>query len=302
MKRVFVAGGASFDSVVHVNSFFKPKAQTVFSHGLHEITGGTGAGKALNLARLGFDTRFHYFAGRDRYGAEIRRSLVNSGVHPIRTLDPAGTERHFNIMEDSGDRISIYTAYSTFDPAIPQPLLGQLEREIARADYAVLNIINYVRRLIPLARKHGIPVWCDIHDWDGNNPYHEDFISGADRIFMSSDQMKEGYRAFMERMIDSGKDLVVCTHGKSGSTALTREGKWLEVPALSFEQKDTNGAGDSFFSGFLYAFSRGADTETALRYATVAGGLCVTSPELVHPELSGPYLEEEFRRRYPARN
>lgn len=298
MKRVFVAGGASFDSIIHVERFFPPRAGTVFGHGFTETIGGTGAGKALSLARLGFDTHFHFYAGRDPQGDHIERRLEICGVRCLRADDREGTERHFNIMDAAGDRISVYATYPTFEPVIGPAEKESLVREIGEADYLVLNIINYVRHLVPEARKRGKDVWCDIHDYDGKNPYHDDFIRGADYLFMSSDCMKEGWRDFMRKMMAWGKKLVVCTHGKNGATALASGGNFIEMPARPCEMKDTNGAGDSFFAGFLYAKDRGADLETALRYATVAGSLCVTSAELVHPELSAELLESEYRKTY----
>lgn len=61
------------------------------------------------------------------------------------------------------------------------------------------------------------------------------------------------YKQFMEKMIKAVKKLVVCTHGKSGATALTSEGKWIEEGIVEkYKRVDTNGAGDAFFTGFLY--------------------------------------------------
>lgn len=51
--------------------------------------------------------------------------------------------------------------------------------------------------------------------------------------------------------MSQGKELIVCTHGSGGATALTKTGEWIELPIISdYKFKDANGAGDSFFSGF----------------------------------------------------
>ena len=100
---------------------------------------------------------------------------------------------------------------------------------------------------------------------------------------MSSDKLT-GYRDFMTQIIESGKKLVVCTHGKEGSTALTSDGKWLETPVIGdYTRLDTNGAGDGFFAGFLYGHSEGYDLPTCLRLGTIVGGLTVSSTELLAP-------------------
>jgi sugar/nucleoside kinase (ribokinase family) len=160
------------------------------------------------------------------------------------------------------------------------------------------DLINYCRRLVPMARKHGKDIWVDIHDYDGANPYHGDFIAAADWLFASSERLPD-WRSFMRRMVGQGKKAVVCTHGRHGSTLLIPGGDFVDLPALdAYERVDSNGAGDSFMAGFLYAHARGHRPEACQEYATVCGGLAVASRELVHGALDAAYLEAERRRHY----
>jgi sugar/nucleoside kinase (ribokinase family) len=62
---------------------------------------------------------------------------------------------------------------------------------------------------------------------------------------------------------------------------------------------DSNGAGDAFTAGFLYGYTRQAGLKECLRLGTVTAGLCVTSPELAHPDLSPELVEGEYRKSYP---
>lgn len=295
MKQIFVIGAATFNTLIYVAQFPDPRPHTVFSKGLHETVGGTGAGKALNLNRLGFQVTFHSMVGDDAAGQAVRRYLDEAGLQSIHDLDPAGTERHVNLMDDEGRRISIYVVYGTFAPAVNW---SPIEAAIVSSDLVALNISNYCRGAIPLARQYGKPIWCDIHDYDGENNYHTEFIEAADVLFMSSDSMPR-YRDFMQAQIDAGKSLVICTHGKDGATALANAGEWITVPALtSYGKKDTNGAGDSFFAGFLYAHTQGYAVEKCLQMGTIVGGLCITASELVYPDLSVALLESEYQRHY----
>jgi sugar/nucleoside kinase (ribokinase family) len=296
MTNVFVAGDVTFNSLIYLEHFPQPVAQTVFSAGFHETVGGTAAGKALNLARLGLSVTLHGLIGEDAAGRFIRGYLAHEKLDFVYDVDPKGTQRHVNLMEDSGARISIYVAYATFDPVID---LERIASCVARADVVALNLSNYCRRIIPLAKQHGKPVWCDIHDYDGKNDYHRDFIAGADVITMSSDAMP-GYRAFMERLIADGKQLVICTHGRNGSTALAADGRWIETPAItSYAQKDTNGAGDAFFAGVQYGYTRGDEIERCLRLGAVTAGLCITSSELYDADLSAEKIDVEYTLHYP---
>jgi sugar/nucleoside kinase (ribokinase family) len=293
--RVLVAGGVSFDSIVYLRELPRSAPHTVFSKGFYETVGSTGAGKALNLNRLNFDVTLHALIGDDVPGTVVQTMFERERLRFLYDIDPQGTERHINLMADSGDRISIYAAHATFEPAVN---MAQVEAEMSRCDVLALNIINYCRHLIPLAKQYGKPIWCDIHDYDGKNPYHQDFIDAADYLFMSSDAMRD-YRAFMQAMIDAGKRLVVCTHGKAGVTALTAAGEWLETPALtSYQQVDTNGAGDACFAGYLYGHAQGYPAARCLQLGVVAGGLTVTARELVHPQMSAALLEAEWQRHF----
>ncbi len=49
MKKVFIAGGVSYNLMIYIDKFPRPETQTLFSQNIHETVGSSGAGKALNL-------------------------------------------------------------------------------------------------------------------------------------------------------------------------------------------------------------------------------------------------------------
>jgi sugar/nucleoside kinase (ribokinase family) len=297
MARVLVLGGVSWDAIVALERFPSPAPQTLWARDFHEATGSTGAGKALNLARLGEEVTLHATLGEDGPGARIREDLARAGVRLVADPDPGGTERHLNLMDADGARISIYAAYARG----PVPVdAARVEALLPAADAIALNIVPSSRALIPAVRRSGRPVWCDLHDWDGRNPWHAEFAGAAQALFLSSDALP-GWRAVLEREVAGGKAVAVCTHGRHGSTALTGDGRWLETPAApGFERVDTNGAGDAFFAGVLHARLAGRDWPDALRAGTLVAGLCVASRELAHPDLSPRRLAAEWARVYGA--
>lgn len=294
-NRVLVIGGVSFDTIIYLDRFPEPHPHTLFSRGGHETIGSTGAGKALNLAALNFEVTCHALLGADEPGDKVRSYLKNKGIRVLADIDPQGTERHLNLMDEKGGRISIYFAYASSNPVVNESAIFEI---LPTQGVVVLNINNYCRRLIPTIRAAGKKLWCDIHDWDGRNEYHRDFVAAADYLFFSSDAMPD-YNTFMNQMINEGKQLVVCTHGRRGSTALTPGGPWIELPVLDCYQRiDTNGAGDAFFSGYLYGHTKGCPPLQCLQLATIVAGLCVTSKELAYPDLTSELLEIEFRKHY----
>lgn len=290
-STVFVAGGASWDAIIDLPELPQARPGTLFAHHYHEAVGGTGAGKALNLERLGFNVLLHVTLGQDDWGEKIQQRFRRTGVQLLTDIDPNGTERHTNIMDSDGRRLSIYTHAASEYPGIDPDHLG---KAMQHADYVVLNIVNYCRRLIPYAAQLGKQIWCDLHDYDGRNDYHLDFITAADYLFMSDENLPDP-KPLMSKLIAQGKKLVVCTRGKYGAIALTGEGDWYQVAAESeIEVTDCNGAGDAFFSGYLLAHHNGFDPQSCLQVATKVAARCVMSSELVDEELSVDLVLQGF--------
>ncbi|MCX8130398.1 MAG: carbohydrate kinase family protein [Clostridia bacterium] len=291
MKKVVILGGTTYDSIVHLKNLPEQKPQTIHYASFNETLGSTGAGKALNLAKLNVPTVLHSIIGNDIYGEKIVKSLTSNGVNFIYDIDANGTERHINIMDEEGNRISIFVTNSSDSPSLD---LDRLESIIRDCDIIVLNIISYTKKLINLCKKYNKPIWTDLHDYDGKNSYHEDYINVSDYIFMSSDNMSD-YKSVMKDLYSKGKKLIVCTHGKKGATCLAESGDWIQTDIIDkYRYKDANGAGDSFFSGFLYGYLQNKSIEECLRFATICAGLCITSEELAYKDLSEEILNKEY--------
>ncbi|GGK34312.1 fructoselysine 6-kinase [Yeosuana aromativorans] len=294
-KKIFVCGGVSYNAVITLPEFFKPKPQTIHFCEYNETIGNTGAGKALSLSKLGFETLLHTLIGADDYGNKVKSYLNQPNLEVVYEVDPKGTERHLNLLNSKGERISIFTNPNSENPIIDYE---QYKRRIKSSDLVVINISNYCRNFIPVCKALNKDIWTDLHDYDGINIYHQDFIDASDYIFFSSENIKD-YKLFMVQMIQAGKKLVVCTHANNGATAYTQKKEWIYEPALlDFEFVNSNGAGDSFFSGFLFAYSQGKTIHECMKYATIAGALCVNTNELVSENLNKRKLETIYLEYY----
>lgn len=295
MQTVFIIGGTTFDHIIHLPQLPSPRPQTIHEAPFHEGTGSTGSGKAFNLHRLGAPLTFYSVLGNDHYGAHIEKDLQKAGVSAFYDYDPKGTERHVNIMDAEGNRISMFVTQSseTIEYNLPR-----IESAIRDSDVLVLNIISYCRGLASLVKQSGKPVWTDLHDYDGTNSYHNDFIEASEYIHLSSDNLPD-YKPVMQRFMEQGKKLVVCTHGKAGATVLTPAGEWLEQAALThFPLVDANGAGDAFFSGFLWGWMQKHPLQQCMQYGAVCAALCVGSKELSAADLSADMLMKVWEREY----
>jgi sugar/nucleoside kinase (ribokinase family) len=293
MKKVLVLGGASYDAIVHLDSFPNPTPQTIHHCKFHEAVGSTGVGKAANLCKLGFDVDLQILTGNDHQGNIIREYVSKLPLNLLNEIDPNGTERHVNLMNAAGQRISIFLTSTSSNPPIHyESYLSYIQK----ADIVVLNIVDYCRNFIPLLKENNKEIWTDLHDYDGENAYHQDFIVASDFIFMSSDNLPD-YQDCMMRLIENGKKLLVCTHGSKGASLLTAQKQWIHTPVMDgFERVDTNGAGDAFFAGFLYGYTRNLSLDICMKAGHIVAGACITSPELAFPGLSENFISNKLRQ------
>jgi sugar/nucleoside kinase (ribokinase family) len=287
VKKVLVLGGASFDSIIRLNELPGDKPNTIFAKKYFDAVGGTGSGKALNLNRLGFDVRLVAKIGNDQAGEKIKKLFQDENLNYYPVIDPVSTELHTNLIDDNGDRISIYTNPATFDIKFDNDVIRE---HLGWCDIVVLNINSYTRHWIDAIKESKKEVWVDIHDYDGVEEYHKDFIQASDLLFLSSDKMKD-YMDFSLKQLKINK-FVVVTHGKEGSTYIDMESVNHQPIMKNLPFVDSNGAGDSFFSGFMYGYFKYGSVHDAMKYGTILGGLTIQSEKLYHENLSIETLEQ----------
>jgi sugar/nucleoside kinase (ribokinase family) len=283
---VLVAGPATWNTLVYVDELPEPRPHTLFARRHRETVGGTSAGKALNLARLGADVTLRTVLGTDEHAPRVQAVLEDAGVRVLAEAAPDGlTERHLNLMDGHGDRVSIYLQASGDVPAGGPTWAGTLEA-LGAADAVVVDLAVPSLPVLAAAADRGRDVWVDLHDYDGATAFHRPWVDAGTHVFLSSDRMPF-WRAFMAARIETGARLVVCTHGSDGATALTAADGFVDVDAERVDDVvDTNGAGDGFFAGFLHAHLRGEPLAAAMRAGAAHAAEVVRSPDLVPPRRS----------------
>jgi len=288
MHRVLIAGPAAWNLVVHVAELPHPRPHTLFAKWHHDTLGGTSAGKALNLARLGAHVTLLTVADTDDAGSRITAELRAHGIDVVVLPSANGSERHVNLMDDQGRRLSVYLTLPR--PAHPVTVAPAL---IDAADVVVADLADHSRPVLRAARRAGKPIWCDLHDYDGSSEFHREFRDAADYLFLSGERLADP-EAFLRERVAAGSRLVVCTLGAQGAIACERGGRVVRVPATpAVEVIDTNGAGDAFFAGFLAAHLDGAALTECLRQASRAGAAAVRTRELTAATLSPALLRAD---------
>ncbi|MEA2520336.1 MAG: acarbose 7IV-phosphotransferase [Chloroflexota bacterium] len=262
--------------MIRVDAFPAPVPGGIVPRSWHEAVGSSGAGKAMNLGRLGVDVTLHCLLGRDDAGHRVRAALEEAGVIVDAVDDPSGTARHVNLMDGGGRRMSFMLHRG--DPEI-RPDRERVAALVAAADEVLVAITDHGRDVLPIARQLGKRTWTDLHGTDGSREAERNFWT-ADRIFFSDERLPDP-RPFMRRLHETGRELVVCTMGGDGALAITDDGRWLDIPAEPVETiVDTNGAGDAFLAGTVYGELQGLAIEDALRLGARVAALAVQSPDL----------------------
>ncbi len=278
---VFVAGPASWNSIVLLDRLPEPEPHMQFAEDSWETVGGTSAGKALSLTALGRSTLLYALVGDDEHGARVRAALSAAGV---RSQWGAGdrTEHHVNLMTREGGRVSLYLATPAAGDGADDVELRAL---MADAEVVVLDLAAEPLRLLPLARETGRPIWVDVHDYDGEAAYHRPFLDAADAVFCNADRLDNPV-AFLHGLVDAGASLAVCTLGAEGAVAVDADGVEHRVAAVPVDVVDTNGAGDAFLSGVLDARLSGLSVPEALA-AGARSASSVLGTRHLHPLLDG---------------
>ena len=282
MTSVLVNGPASWNMLVDLEVLPEARPHMQFATGHRRGLGGTSAGKALNLARLGVPTTLRTVLGSDPDASAIGAALAHPRLEIIPEVVDGPSEHHLNLMSAAGERVSIYLDLTGTPPELPVTVLDALDR----ADIAVIDLAAWSVPVLSAATAARCQIWCDIHDYDGQAAFHRPFIDAADVLVVSADRLTDP-EEFLADCVHHGIDLAVCTRGSQVARAYSRtEGRW-EVGAVTVEHVvDTNGAGDAFVAGLLAATLDGRPLEESLRWAAANGALCVQSIDLVSPAVS----------------
>lgn len=278
MTDVLVLGGAGVDTIVRVPELPLPFADSYpIDTGVHTRAGQTGDFVALGLAALGLDVHHLDVIGDDPEGDLVRALHREHGIALTALPQPAGTKRAVNLVGPDGRRLSLYdTSRARPGDRFPDDVLRPLA---AAARHVHVTITQPCAEALPLLRETGVPLSTDLHDWDGENPYHEPYALAADVVFLSAAALTDPERT-MRRIAERGRArIVVATAGAEGAHLLA-DGELTHVPPATPPAPvvDSNGAGDAFAAAFLYGRLTGADPERCARYGAAAGAYACTVP------------------------
>jgi len=251
---VVVIGNVGIDTNIYLyGNEIDFSVEANFSENL-DYVGQAGGYSARGFAQLNQKTAFIGYVGQDFGGNFILAEFARDGINTEGVfIDPAGTSRSINFMYPDGRRKNFYDGKSHLTL---QPDLDRCEQILSRARLALFHLPNWARFLLPLAKKHGLIVACDIQDVvDINDPYRQDFIEAADILFFSAVNQATPEKMMAHILQKYPYKIIVSGMGARGCALGTRSGiEYFDAIPLELPIIDTNGAGDGLAVGFLTSY------------------------------------------------
>ncbi len=252
------------------------------------IPGGSPANLAMNLARLGVAVGLAATVGQDDSGALLLDRAIAAGVRTEairRTGEPTSlilvtksravsnfeayrmADRHIQPDQFPAEWIGAgpilhTTAFALSQDPARSTILGLAERIVAAGGKLSIDL-NYAGKIWP-DRLEALWVITQYLQAGGADAGALVKCSDVDYERLFGEPLEDKAEA-IEILRDLGAGVVCLTLGKEGSYTAAEGMTDFSLPARHVDVKDTTGAGDAFWSGFLAAHLVGKDWEDCAR-------------------------------------
>ena len=252
----------------------------------HRYLGGSPANVAMNSARLGLNSLMISTVGDDGFGDYIFKRFSEVGVKTenIKKLKNKNTSIIFvSRSESTPDFIPYREAdYCINEDQIPTEILSKtnifhttcfaLSKKPAQS-----TILKKAEEAFDLGCKLSIDINYSKNLWESREEAFnviKSYCRFNPLIKISEDDMLRLFEKELphEQIFDffhqEGVEIVCLTMGSRGVKLSERGNKIIEFPAIKIEKViDTTGAGDAFWSGFLFAYIKEKPFQECLKVA-----------------------------------
>ena len=292
--------------------------------GILEVSGGAPANVAVAVAKLGGHTAFIGKAGKDMHGEFLKSVLEKENVETEGMLldEKYFTTLAFVNIDENGER--------TFSFARKPGADTRMEKEEIDVDILDKTHIFHVGSLslteqpardtthyaIRRAKEKGSIISYDPNyraslwkDEETAKKQMRSLVPYVDIMKISDEETKlltdkKSPEEATEILFRKGVKIVAVTLGSDGAYLYCKEGG-VHIPGFVSKAVDTNGAGDSFWGGFLYCISKAGKRPEAftmdelkeyVRFGNAVASLCVERKGAIPamPELA--QVEERMGR------
>jgi ribokinase len=278
---VLVFGSINADFILGVDRLPGP-GETVVAPTYRFLPGGKGANQAVAAARAGARVRFFGRIGEDAFGQVLKDGLAAEGIDVAgigTSREPTGAA--FIAIDPTGENQilgALGANYAVRAADVPDSALGPettvvLEMEVPPAENAIMAARARKagsRVLFNFAPAMPAPpsLFADV----GILVVNEHEAEGLARQMQMSERDPEPAAWALSRRF---RNTVIVTLGADGAIAIAPDASW-RIGALDVTVLDTVGAGDAFLGVLAASLDEGRDLPSALRRASVAGGIACT--------------------------
>lgn len=297
-SAITVIGGANIDlSATLSDSFIAADSNP----GKVDIGyGGVARNIAHNLALMGNRVQLLTAFGSDLFGRLIEDHCKQQGidVHLSAVVDNVRSGTYLCIHNHSGEMIAAVADTEAVSVITPEWLEHRLG-DINQSDYVVADTNITEAALRYLMDSVTVPLLIDgVSSTKAHRmmnalnkaklPYlHTLKLNLKEAVAITNEA---DYALAAQRLIDLGVAHVYITLGSDGVYCRSAAQEWL-FPALPItDVVNTNGAGDAFLAGVVYAMTKGLEFPQTAQYGLMAARATLMSPKAVNPDIANILL------------
>jgi sugar/nucleoside kinase (ribokinase family) len=192
-----VAGLVNLETTVPVEAFPLPHRAVLFTTGVASTPSAVGWNVALALHTLGTEVVLLALLGDDPAGRVIREEAAAAGITTEFRLS-RDTPQSLVLYDPPGRRRAETDLKGLQEAVFPA---DRFAATLASCELAVLCNVNWTRPLLPRARAAGVPIATDLHEACSlDNAYDADYLTQADLLFLSGEQLPVAPQAFAENI------------------------------------------------------------------------------------------------------
>ncbi len=283
---ILCIGDIALDVIVLIGSDINYGSDTpskISTHG-----GGAAANTASWLAHSGAQVYLCARVGDDVAGRSVLAELDQLGIsHSMNPIKELATGVVVVLVDKTGERTMFPDSGANS---------GLSERDLPPLDevtvahlsgYSLFNPLSTdgVVKIIERLKNKNIPIFFDPASIGTMSIFGiekvKQYLPLMDGLFLNEEEAifitgKTNVESALDELT-SQIPLVVIKQGSRGSTAKSRGGEIIQLPAVELTILDSTGAGDSFAAGFIIEWITTRDLATSLRQAIAMASLCVVT-------------------------
>lgn len=254
------------------------EGEELYSEGFEILLGGGYPATLAHLRKLGEQTSFITYLGKDMFSSFAKAELEAKGIEVTNVYEGDKIPVNVSTVMITPEDRSIATYTTAYHSTAESE--AEVYNASKGADVVLMEALEHLDVYKKLKAEGAILVFDTGWDDELTMDKYGDYVKLADYYTPNSKEaVKLTGKATPEEALDELSKYfkkAVVKLDKRG--ALGKEGdKTVFVKSIpEFKGIDSTGAGDNFLAGFVYGIVKGYDIENALLCGNITGGKCVT--------------------------